>query len=208
MAGLIVIAVIALYFIVLVGCSIAGYKIAAKRNLSTGKRWLGAAIGFGLIFLPVFWDVIPTLWLHRHYCETEGGFTVYKTLEQWKLENPGLAETLSEQLEPEYSSTRSQRHWITQRFYSENSQDAKFAHAIGREEEVLVDSITHQTLARSINFWRGHSWNLISSGGSLDEYRQLLVLSWGNRLCGEVGTSPNEKMRELKVNILNMGRTK
>ena len=206
MAGLIFIAVIALYFMVLVGCSIAGYKIAAKRNLSTGKRWLGVAIGFALIFLPVFWDVIPTLWLHRHYCETEGGFTVYKTLEQWKLENPGAVEALSRKSELRlYDPKRSNRFWSTQRFYTDVVRSPA-SHAVGKTEETFVDAVTGQMLARSVNFWRGHSWSLVSSGGSLEDFRQLLALSWGNRECGE--PSPNERLSEYRHQFELLGERK
>jgi hypothetical protein len=45
--------------------------------------------GFLLVFLPVFWDTIPTLAAHRRYCEQEAGFHVYKTVEHWARENPG-----------------------------------------------------------------------------------------------------------------------
>lgn len=47
-----------------------------------------------VIFLPVFWDTIPTRMAHDYYCKNEAGFTQYKTLEQWKAENLGTWETL------------------------------------------------------------------------------------------------------------------
>jgi hypothetical protein len=43
----------------------------------------------------VFWDFIPTLIVYKYYCSTKAGFWVYKTPEQWKAENPGVAETLT-----------------------------------------------------------------------------------------------------------------
>jgi len=43
----------------------------------------------------VFWDLIPTLAMHKYYCANEAGFWVYKTPEQWVKENPGVAKTLS-----------------------------------------------------------------------------------------------------------------
>lgn len=65
----------------------------AKRNGRSARRWGSAAVL--LMYLLVFWDHIPTLLLHKYYCATKAGFWVYKTPEQWKAENPGVAETLT-----------------------------------------------------------------------------------------------------------------
>lgn len=53
--------------------------------------------GISALALSVFitWDYYPTKWAHHYYCETEAGFWVYKSLDQWKGENPGVFETLS-----------------------------------------------------------------------------------------------------------------
>jgi hypothetical protein len=42
----------------------------------------------------VFWDWVPTVVAHQYYCATEAGFWVYKTVDEWKAENPGVMETL------------------------------------------------------------------------------------------------------------------
>ncbi len=42
---------------------------------------------------PVGYTFIPGLIVMKSYCQ-EAGFTLYKTPEQWMLENPGVAETL------------------------------------------------------------------------------------------------------------------
>ncbi len=42
----------------------------------------------------VFWDWLPTVAVHQYYCAKESGFWVYKTLDQWKAENPGVMESL------------------------------------------------------------------------------------------------------------------
>ena len=65
---------------------------AEKRGIEKWK-W-GVPAGF-VMYLLVFWDHIPTLVAHQYYCKTEAGFTVYKTLDEWKRENPGVAETLT-----------------------------------------------------------------------------------------------------------------
>lgn len=206
MEAIVVLGVVVLYFVVLIACTVWGYKIAKRRGLSPGRRRLSAAIGFAVVFLPVFWDTIPTLWLHRHYCETEGGFTVYKTLEQWKRENPGVAETLDRQSELKlYDPAIGNRFWATQRFYTDVKRTQVF-HAIERTEHVLVDAVTQQLLARSVNFWRGRSWSLVSSGGSLDDFRQMFTLGWGNRECEK--PSPTDKFTQFRYEFRQLGGKK
>src|SRR5215470_13824712 len=92
--GLVVLFVILLYVAVLVVATILGYRFGARRGWSTRKRWLAAVAGFMLIFLPVFWDWLPTIWLHSYYCEKQAGLSVYRTPEQWMQANPGITETL------------------------------------------------------------------------------------------------------------------
>lgn len=177
MDGLIVLGVIALYFMVLIACTIAGYKIAAERGLSKVKRWVGAAIGFGVIFVPVFWDTIPTLWLHRHYCQTEGGFTVYKTLEQWKAENPGVAQTLVAVPVPHNRrlvAGEVQAYQLNQRFRLEVGEELR-SFGIRKRREALVDVRKGDALAEYINFSTAISdW---SSG--IHSFRDVKV--WMNR---------------------------
>ena len=65
----------------------------ARRTGRGVKRWAFAA-AFAM-YLLVFWDHIPTLLFYKYYCANKAGFWVYKTPEQWKKENPGVAETLT-----------------------------------------------------------------------------------------------------------------
>ena len=61
-------------------------KAARKRDIK-GWKW-GVPAGL-FMYLIVFWDHIPTLIMHKYYCETEAGFWVYKTPEQWSSEDAG-----------------------------------------------------------------------------------------------------------------------
>ena len=92
MFGLIVLGVIAIYiaFCIFVIKSVTRWA----RNTGRGVRRWGVIAALA-VYLPVFWDHIPTVLLHRYVCATEQGFWVYKTLEQWQKENPGVAEKLS-----------------------------------------------------------------------------------------------------------------
>jgi len=90
--GLVIFGAIALYLIVSIIVVVLAAKVAKKRGRSPW-RWGGAAAL--VMYLLVFWDHIPTVLAHKYYCEKEAGFWVYKTLDQWKAENPGVAETLT-----------------------------------------------------------------------------------------------------------------
>ena len=95
MFGLIVFGLLGIYLLLLVWATRRGWRWGVEKKGWTGrKRWLGAAIGFLIVYLPVFWDWLPTVAMHQYYCATEAGFWVYKTLDQWKAENPGVMETL------------------------------------------------------------------------------------------------------------------
>jgi len=79
---------IGLAFMVVVPLAI----VYAKRT--AGSKWRWGVGAFLLVFLPIFWDWLPTVATHQYYCAKDSGFWVYKTLEQWKDENPGVMETL------------------------------------------------------------------------------------------------------------------
>jgi len=88
-------AVVGVFFIYLLLCAgVVGWavKAARKRGIKGWKWGVPAAL---FMYLIVFWDHIPTLLLHHYYCATKAGYWVYKSPEQWKKENPGVAETLT-----------------------------------------------------------------------------------------------------------------
>ncbi len=65
---------------------------AEKSNRNT-KLWGGFVIF--VFYNIIFWDLIPIYALHAYKCSSEGGLTINKTLDEWKQENPGVAETLN-----------------------------------------------------------------------------------------------------------------
>lgn len=95
MFGLVVLVVGAIYLVVLIAVTLFAYFAAKKRGYSTAKRWMAAAGGFLIVYLPIFWDHIPTMIANEYYCSTQAGFTIYKTVERWTTENPGVANGLT-----------------------------------------------------------------------------------------------------------------
>lgn len=62
------------------------------KSSAVATAWsVGAVIALSL---PITWDAIPTWIAFEYYAHKDAGITVFKTLEQWKKENPGVAETL------------------------------------------------------------------------------------------------------------------
>ena len=84
------------YFIIAVVATI----VATRRGAKRGKKSWGIYTAL-VFFLIMFWDLPLVLGTFRYECANHAGFTVYKTLEQWRQENPGIAETLSPDKLPE-----------------------------------------------------------------------------------------------------------
>lgn len=157
MIGLLYLIVGVLYLVVLVMVTRSAYRWATRKEMSKRSRWLAAAGGFSLVYLPVFWDHIPTLVMHKYYCEKEAGFWVYKTLEQWKAENPGVMETLVAN-----KGAQSKRHgdmqnytdtyFLNQRFNWLVRHNGPYLFNRWRHEQEVIDAKSREVLARYIDF--------------------------------------------------------
>jgi hypothetical protein len=141
----------------------------ARRNGLSAKRWgWGAAL---VMWLIPFWDWLPTVAVHQYYCTTEAGFWVYKTLDQWKAENPGVIEKLMSydkntkggsinwpsQYES-YSNGHRTTYHINERFNRIiERQDMSRILRIVRKEETLIDTRKNEVMARYVGFGSGYS---------------------------------------------------
>ena len=165
MIGLMFLIAGVLYLAALILATWAAYRWAKKRGLSRPKCWLAAGGGFVIVYLPVFWDYIPTVVAHKYYCEKDAGFWVYKTLDQWKKENPGAAETLvankgaPSRYEP-YDDGHGKRntYLLNQRFnWVVSQQDISSLLPIIRIEQQVKDAQKNEVLARYVDFGTGNS---------------------------------------------------
>ncbi len=138
-----------LYLLISVGIVWTAVKLAHICGIK-GSKWWGAAALF--MYLIVFWDWLPMEIMHRHNCAEFAGFSQYKTLEEWKGENPGVAETLVPQ-----TGTRSvqkgnrERYLLNQRFAWDIIRTDHRFHIREREERI-VDTQTGEVLARYVDF--------------------------------------------------------
>ena len=74
--------------------SIVQAIVEKAREQGRNTRIWGSISAFAM-FNVLFWDLIPVYGVHSYKCAKEGGFKIYKTIDQWKHENPGIAETLN-----------------------------------------------------------------------------------------------------------------
>ena len=79
------------FFVVYLAVSVWVVKAASGWAKANNKKpWLWGGLAVFVMYSLVFWDLIPTLIAHKYYCDTQAGFWVYKTPEQWMKENSGV----------------------------------------------------------------------------------------------------------------------
>lgn len=67
-----------------------------RSNAGGTARGIGfAVLAFLCVFLPVFWNLIPTLLVHRYYCARDAGFAVRVPAEQWRVQHRQEIETVN-----------------------------------------------------------------------------------------------------------------
>lgn len=155
--GVVILGAIALYLIISLVVVVLVARAAKKRGKSSW-RWGGAAAL--VMYLLVFWDHIPTILVHKYYCEKEAGFWVYKTVDQWKAENPGVAETMvANKGEPPSRQGNMENYTDT---YSLNQRLNWVVKKTGplvlnrwRWEKEVVDTKTNEVLVRYVDFSTG-----------------------------------------------------
>jgi hypothetical protein len=162
MEGLMVLGAYALYAWLSVWIVKKAAREARARGISGWKWGVPAAL---VMYHLLLWDWVPTVIAHRYYCQKDAGFVVHKTLDQWKQENPGVAETLS--------STPAARAWgsvypINQRFALNSTSTPVFL-SVSRNPEQIIDTKTNDVMWETIDYSSGaRVW-----GPSLNDYRTM-----------------------------------
>lgn len=158
MFGLAVLVVFGVYLLIsfLVVRWAIGY---ARKNGKSAKRW-----GWGAAFVMysiVFWDWIPTVVVHQYYCAKDSGFWVYKTLDQWKAENPGGMVGLVEDRATQSSRVGDDANHIdtrslNQHFYWTTEKHRPIsALSVYRWQDELAEKKNKKVVARRISFSAG-----------------------------------------------------
>ncbi len=159
--GLVVFGAFALYLLVSIAAVAAAARAARKRGRS-GWRWGGlAALA---MYLLVFWDHLPTLLAHRYYCEKEAGFWVYKSVEQWKRENPDVLAGLWNLVLPIERTPGGDIQILDERFAIKTTHNRPLPLlTTSISEYQLFDRVTGEVLARGKDVGSGAGY--IATGG-------------------------------------------
>jgi hypothetical protein len=87
MLGLMVFGSAALYLGLMLWVMIWAWGKGRANGGSALRATAFAAVGFLSLYLPVFWNHIPTLVLRHHYCAKDAGFVAHVPAEQWLAEH-------------------------------------------------------------------------------------------------------------------------
>ena len=152
--GLVVLGAIGLYLLISVAVVVGAIGYARKHGKKVWRWGGGAAL---VMYLLVFWDWIPTMAVHQYYCAKDSGFWVYKTLDQWKTENPGVLETLTTQRIPLNKFERGENYSISTTFWNARINSTLKSHGkiflnLWRREDEITDAKTGEVLARYVDF--------------------------------------------------------
>jgi hypothetical protein len=176
MMGLMVLGALVVYLLVSIWVTKTAVSWAKANNK---KPWLWGGLAAFAMYNLVFWDLIPTLVMHKYYCDTQAGFWVYKTPEQWVKENPELTKEDLKAYEdgdekkhvvlyagtPHASAITNINSRIYQALSSERINGMSIF-PLFKRVEYIADSVSDQKLAKLINFDTGYG-NPMTNGGLL-----------------------------------------
>ncbi len=155
--GLVILGLLALYVMISILVVIGVIKYS-KKNGKSALRWAGGAAL--VLYLIPFWDWLPTVVMHRYYCSTEAGFWVYKTFDQWRQENPGVAETLvankgAPSTRQGDMANHTDTYFLNQRFNWVVKKTGPFLLNQWQWEKEVIDIKTNDVLVRYVDFSTG-----------------------------------------------------
>ncbi len=179
MLGLIVIFAFAAYVVVFIVVVHVVVRMAKARGRSPWRWGTAAAL---VMYLLVFWDHIPTLLLHKYYCATKAGYWVYKTPEQWKAENPGVAETLTwRDRSPSYHNDDvAHGYHLNERFNWERRESKAWLLPVWLSIQSVIDTNNGALMAKQVSVWSGYG--SIGVGSPEGDWR-VIKLWVGAKIC-------------------------
>ncbi|MBZ0068969.1 MAG: hypothetical protein K8F26_09150 [Thiobacillus sp.] len=177
--GLVIFLAMGLYLLISLGV-VAGAIVYAKKHGKSAKKW-GWGVALVMYLIP-FWDWLPTVATHQYYCAKDSGFWVYKTVDQWKAENPGVMETLVYKKDMPYRQTRYGNETVlNQRFLFVYKHEGPLPLNRWRTETEIRDRKNGEVIAREIAFstsqerrqagWSGWKFWLDSEHCSIENHR-------------------------------------
>ena len=144
-------------------------SLKAGQSAATAQRWKYGVLA--AVLLAIFWDWLPT-WIAYEYYSRQAGLTVFKTLEQWKVENPGVARTLEPYTLNQNADRRAtalvtasgaRRYPLNDRFALDEARLRPFL-SISVWRRQLVDTGTATVLAAEVSVTSGNSGGVATGG--------------------------------------------
>lgn len=170
MTGLIAILVLGVLLVLASWAFVWTYKARRRQGKSDMQSFAWAVGALVVLSLPITWDAIPTWISFKYYSDRVAGITVFKTLGQWKAENPGVAETLapfgpgdqrsdSRKVAPD----KARKHLNERLAFDTTSREALFLSVHATTYEV-VDTKPGEVLVRYVEVASGNGGGLASGG--------------------------------------------
>lgn len=163
MLGLMYLGAAVLYFALMFFVVRAAWRAGRKNG---GAVWKGLGfglIGFSVVFLPAFWNVIPTAIAHRSACARDAGFRAFVDPGHWVATHQREVQGLHG-VDPEAFSTS----WKTPSGFTRytymggllakddrSTSEERFGLALGRLEMRIVDAATNQVMAQVVDYSLG-----------------------------------------------------
>jgi hypothetical protein len=183
-AGFMILGGLIIYSIISLLAVWLGVSVAREQGKS---GWKGGLFMATVMYLILFWDLIPFRVAHKYYCLTEGGYTLNKTLEEWQRENPDVANTLvSNKNLTTLTIDGGERYLLNQRLAWDIYTSKGFLD-MRKKDERIVDIVNGEVLARYVDFdsnQRSHDYK------SLRDFEIWIYIE----SC-EVGNGMPEKIR-------------
>jgi hypothetical protein len=177
-----------------------GWRMGGAKNGSRKRAAAYAFIGFLIVYLPLFWDHIPTLLLHRYYCAKDAGLTVYVSPEQWMKEHfdeldQARISSVQERVKTIQLPNGWRRSMANQKvaFETKNDSVGPSLIKINRSQVRLIDISTQHALATYVGYSAGQPfesgglrlWMNMGSCSSSEVIGQLSVLHSKFELLGK-----------------------
>ena len=164
MLGLAVLFFFVVYFLLLI---VVTSKAVAWAKAHNRKPWLWGGLVAFVMYNLVFWDWIPTVVAHKYYCSTQAGFTEYKTLEEWKKENPNDYKSLKwKEISDDYEDIENNRRVmiLNQRFLLITSYHRLNLIPVTVFQFQLVDKKNNEILGKYTEIGTGYNNPMLTGG--------------------------------------------
>ncbi len=153
MFGLAVIGIGLLYILL---CIFAVWLTIKKTKKHSSQKRLLFGIGMLLAYnAPLGYYILPPMIAKPVYCQ-QSGFWLYKTPEQWKQENPGVAETLTldgEQVNRVLGERKSERVWHLNERFDWRIVYSGQGYRVSQELQTVEDRKTGEVMAKRIDYF-------------------------------------------------------